>query len=32
MEEEGTMYCFVVERDDVNGIKRMYFEKEKTLQ
>lgn len=23
--------CFVVERDDVEGIKRMYFEKDKSL-
>lgn len=26
------MYCFVVERDDVHGIKRMYYDKNKTLK
>jgi hypothetical protein len=26
------MICFVIERDDVIGLKRFYFEKNKTLE
>ena len=29
--EDSLMICFVIERDDVIGLKRFYFEKSKTL-
>ena len=29
---ETKLICFIIERDDVIGLKRIYFEKEKTLK